>query len=323
MRSLLIVLCLGALAAPSDAAPNRMRVVRPKVVKKAKPRIRLEARQVQRPLNTRQPKTEVKHYQMGEGRGHTLVFLHGLGGEPGGPMMDGVFKAMQAQGLSATVHAPLLREVRRSDTGKIVSESRQTMTEQLRHARGVIDAQPGKVILFGHSFGAKAALILAREYPDKVKAIIAVAPSVKMLHAYWKSISGERGLADGAQMQAVFAQRQRSLESRIAATKDPELRQNLAENLNYHKIMRDMIGHSESTFEQGVRVPTIVFHGSQDLAVSKHYVKRFAEDNRKVNLVTYPHHDHHLVGPSPKTTREVRQDVGRRVVDFIDQLAPQ
>tara|TARA_R110002096_G_scaffold16898_1_gene57561 strand:- start:339 stop:1397 length:1059 start_codon:yes stop_codon:yes gene_type:complete len=328
VRPLLIAFCLGtlaSLASQGHAAPANRTAMKAKKAKAKKAKIpRREGRptrKVERALHpVKPPKTEVQRYRLGEGPAKTVIFLHGLGGEPGGPMMRGVLKGMQNHGVSAHVFAPLLREVRRNDQGEIVSQSRQSMTEQLRHARGVIEAQPGKVILFGHSFGAKAALILAKEYPNKVEAIVAVAPSVKMLHAYWKSLSGESGLAEPARMQAVFATRQTDLKTRIANTHDPVLKENLAESLNYHKIMRDLIGHQEAQFETGVKVPTMVFHGDMDQAVSKHYVRRFAEDNHNVKLVTYPKHDHSLMGPSAKTTRDVRLDVGRRTAEFLSGL---
>ena len=176
MRILAIVAFTIGFVASAHAAP---------VVKVAKPKtkFRLKAAKAKelkvRPvkpaqkaeLHQQRPKTIVQNWTTGNGRDHRVVFLHGLGGVPDGPMINGIVRSLHKQGVSATFKAPLLREVKMNAQGEIIKEKVQTMTEQLRHAREVIRSQPGKIVLFGHSFGAKASLLLAKEFPEKISAL--------------------------------------------------------------------------------------------------------------------------------------------------------
>ncbi len=317
---ILIALLLG-FSAPVVEAQGRgaaKKVKQP--VQALKARIRVPVRPVAPRTALRQkPNTIVKKWTTGNGEGHSIVFLHGLGGVPEGPMIKTILQGLDGQNVSATVHAPLLREVTTNDRGEVTGESLQTMSEQLRHAREVIRSQPGKVVLFGHSFGAKAALVLAREFPDKVSKVIAVAPSVKMLHSYWKSLSGERGLADAGRMNTVLVAHGNKLRGKLERTQDVEVAEQLREAIKYNTVMRDLIEHNEVGIETNMPVPTVVFHGAKDAAVSIHYVRRFAEANQKVNLVTYKNHDHHLMGPSAKASKDVRMDVARHIAEFLER----
>ena len=95
VRPLLIAFCLGtlaSLASQGHAAPANRTAMKAKKAKAKKAKIpRREGRptrKVERALHpVKPPKTEVQRYRLGEGPAKTVIFLHGLGGEPGGPMM--------------------------------------------------------------------------------------------------------------------------------------------------------------------------------------------------------------------------------------------
>ena len=143
-------------------------------------------------------------YQIGTGTPEgTLVFLHGMGGEPG-DLFDDLAKSLGRTGSSFTAVSPWLRT-----PGKASS-----MTEQLDRARAAIAAQPGNVILVGHSFGGKAALQLAKEFPGKVIGVVGLAPSVKMAYSFWKGLTGERVLPDPIARQVKQADLEDNLEVR-------------------------------------------------------------------------------------------------------------
>jgi alpha-beta hydrolase superfamily lysophospholipase len=61
--------------------------------------------------------------------------------------------------------------------------------------------------------------------------------------------------------------------------------------------MRDLIQFQEPRVESGIRTPTLVFHGTDDRAVSIHYARRFAEPDRNpgATLVELPGTGHQFL----------------------------
>lgn len=178
------------------------------------------------------------------------------------------------------------------------------MTDQLHRARRAIDAEPGPVLLVGHSFGGKAAVNLAAEYPkEKVTGVIGLAPSVNMLQSYWKQRTGERTLPrDPTVMRDEFARLQRDLAKDLARAKasgDRRAIAAVATEVAYAQTMADMVEHDEHRTETTVTRPMLVLHGTGDRAVSIHYARRFAESNRgAVEFVELPDVDHGFGHPT-------------------------
>ena len=197
----------------------------------------------------------------------TLVFLHGLGDSPDTPIIQRLVGALGREGASVEIIAPWLRPVT-VDAGGIVSPAGvQTMSYQLNEARRAIRATNGQVVLVGHSFGGKAALALAKEFPGKVKGVVALAPSVKMLYSYWKGLTGERGLPDAARIGRVLGEQRTALQQQLAKADKPQLVRQIKSELGYLDVMRDLARYDEPGLERGVTTPTLVLHGTEDAAV--------------------------------------------------------
>jgi pimeloyl-ACP methyl ester carboxylesterase len=194
-----------------------------------------------------------------------------------------------------------------------------TMSDQLQRARAVIDAQDGPVILMGHSFGGKAALKLAQQYPrEKVPAVVTLAPSVNMLHAYWKKVTGERQLPAPEIVQARLARVEASIQHRLSSLPKDASEEEVASlqgHLEQVRFMIDLAKNDEHGTETSVTRPTLVFHGTEDESVSIHYARRFAEANpRSVQMVELP-----AVGHEFDASRRVRQQMGEELTKFIDR----
>ncbi len=253
------------------------------------------------------------------------IFLHGLGGEPNTHLIRNIFAELEQRGAAIEVTAPWLRPVAVDGRGEIREAGVHTMTDQLRRARAAIEAQPGPVVLIGHSFGGKAALQLAKEYPGKVKAVVAIAPSVKMLYAYYKQITGQRGLPDRATVERALDQHHRGLEQTLARPGlDQRTQKGLRSELRYLQVMRDLAAHDEPRMEQGIATPTLVLHGTDDQAVSIHYTRRLAEANPGMQLVEYPGLDHGMskwqgLHQDQQATQGAARDAARRIHEFAYQ----
>jgi pimeloyl-ACP methyl ester carboxylesterase len=178
--------------------------------------------------------------------------------------------------------------------GDLYAAGPHTMSDQLVRASEVIEAQPGRVVLVGHSFGGKAALNLARTHADKVSCVVGLAPSIQMLYAYWKNLTGERGLPSDGRIVEQRLKNERSrlewLQGQAKAKNDKKAIRELYEALSYHGVMEDLIAFDEARVELGVTKPTLVIHGTEDAAVSVHYARRFAQarENPGVKLVEIP-----------------------------------
>jgi pimeloyl-ACP methyl ester carboxylesterase len=204
------------------------------------------------------------------------------------------------------------------------------MTDQLARARAEIAKHDGPVVLIGHSFGGKAALALAKEMPDKVKGVIAIAPSVKMLYAYWKNLTGERGLPESREtIIARLAEHEETLRGKLATAGDDKLKaRKLRGELGYLKTMQDLALHDETNMELDVGVPVLMLHGTDDESVSIHYAHRFAEANPKVKLVEYPGLGHGMDAADKelgraareKLEREAHKDMSVRIHGFLKEL---
>jgi pimeloyl-ACP methyl ester carboxylesterase len=247
--------------------------------------------------------------------------MHGLGGEPEGhdkllgPLLTPEHRSFIGDALGRGEAVRVVAPYMRPESGKGI----HTMTDQLQRARAVIDAQDGPVILMGHSFGGKAAIKLAQEYgPDKVTGVIALAPSVNMLYSYWKQVTGERGLPKDPQViDARLGQVEASLARRVATTPTPRTKLEKLElgqlrgELQYARQMRDLVRHDEASMEGpgALQRPMLLFHGTEDKAVSIHYAQRFAEGNApNVKLVTLPEVDHGF-GTEPPVTKAMAREI--------------
>jgi len=262
-----------------------------------------------------------RRWQTGPGvpRG-TVIFLHGLGCNPDDPVITSLVRELGRRSGPYNVVSPWLRPVRMGTRGP-VSDGLHTMSDQLRRARVAIEQQPGKVVLMGHSFGGKAALQLAREYPDKVACVVGLAPSVNMLHAYWKQLSGERGLPrDMGRVQlAITAHRGRLVQQlrQARAQGDREAAGQLSEAVGYADVMKDLVAFDEPRVETGLRTPTLLLHGTEDQAVSIHYARRFVEHNPGARLVEIPGVGHGFKAP-PGSRRNVSAELAEPIHRFIN-----
>ena len=250
-------------------------------------------------------------WQIGRGKPTTtVVFMHGLGGSPEGygPLVRDL---LGKRGLAATGAVRVVAPYMRPEDGP------HTMSDQLERARAVIDREPGPVILMGHSFGGKAALKLAQEYPQaKVPAVVALAPSVNMLHAYWKRMTGESGLPSRDVVEARLAQAEAGMVhelGKLPAGDDSEHAHYLKSEIQQVRFMRDLAVNDERGTESSVKTPTLVFHGTDDSAVSVHYAQRFAAANApSVKLVVLPNVGHGLDASPP-----VKRDMAQKIATFV------
>jgi pimeloyl-ACP methyl ester carboxylesterase len=288
------------------------------------------------PSNRRDP-LATQQWKVGQGPPRaTILFLHGLGCGPDGQLIKrlvGAFNQLPG-GASYKVVAPWLRPVRKNSRGTIVSAGCHTMSDQLQRARQVLRGENRPVVLLGHSFGGKAALQLAREFPDKVSCVVGLAPSVNMLYSYWKNLTGERGLPDDAQRICRKLDRyQNRLRDQLATARrsgDRDAIANAKEQLDYHTTMKDLVQFNEPRVERGIRTPTLVLQGTEDRAVSVHYARRFADRARNpgVQLTELQGLDHHflkykasalLPTVDRRATERVTQQMAARISGFIDQ----
>jgi len=258
-------------------------------------------------------------YRIGTGapRG-TLVFLHGWGGAPGGELFDRLAEGIATSGGSFTAVAPWLRA--RGDPA-----APHTMSGQLALARAAIAALPGPVVLVGHSFGGKAALALAKELPSKVVGVVGLAPSVNMAHAYWKGLTGERGLPSPARMLETYAVEEHKLEAELAALPetDSERAHEIRSALADLRFQKDLARYDEPALESHLATPTLVFHGTEDGAVSIHYARRFAETNAdRVRLVELPGEGHGLADAVGAIASEVTAFADARFASSVSRGQP-
>jgi pimeloyl-ACP methyl ester carboxylesterase len=265
------------------------------------------------------------------------VFLHGLGGSPKGMPLPGLEGELAKLGVALKMEAPWLRPVEIDDEGYARSTGTHTMTDQLARARAEIAKHDGPVVLIGHSFGGKAAIALAKEMPGKVKGVIAIAPSVKMLYAYYKNLTQQKGLPEREAVVARLGEHERWLTGEIAKT-DSLAREardqgddrraaglsgkvrGLRGELDYLKTMQDLALHDETNMELNVGVPVLMLHGTDDHAVSIHYARRFAEANPKVKLVEYEGIGHGMDSEDRRLERDARKDMVGQIHGFLKEL---
>jgi len=252
----------------------------------------------------------------------TIVYLHGLGCEPNDPVIRRLVREFDRRRDGYLVVAPWLRPVAADGRGKLVEAGPHTMSDQLQRARRVIEQQEGRVVLMGHSFGGKAALQLAREYPHKVACVVGLAPSVNMLYSYWKRLTGERGLpADTHRLQRTIAAHRDRLGAelqRALGRADRKAADELRSAVEYADVMRDLTGFNEPGVESGVRTPTLVLQGTADEAVSIHYSRRFAQQNPGVRLFELEGVSHAFRAPQ-QPLRDVTREMAPRITSFINQ----
>jgi pimeloyl-ACP methyl ester carboxylesterase len=256
------------------------------------------------------PPPVVWHLGHGEPKS-TIIFMHGLGGDP--------------EELKEVVTAMLTPQGPNAGAVKVIAlwmrpqRGPHTMTDQLERARKVIDATPGPVFLMGHSFGGKAALMLAKEYPhEKVRGLIGMAPSVNMLQSFWKKVTGERELPPQEVTEPALAAHEAYLVDKLThlpPDADHKEVKSMRSLLRHVRLMKDLARHDEPGVEGDVKRPTLVFHGTEDEAVSIHYARRFAAANpQRVKMVELPGVNHAF-----KTNPEVVHDMGRHVQAFVQQ----
>jgi len=299
-----ITFVLLGLAIGADAAADEQRAPAP------------------RPASTARPAAPVRYRTGPRGAERArIVFLHGLGDHPGTSMGRRLARELDRAGIATDIVAPWLRETEVAEDGWATPTGPHTMSGQLARIRDVLDAADGPVFLVGHSFGGRAALQLRHD--PRVLGVIGLAPSVKMVHAYWKEITGERGLPDAA----TVVRRLRSRADQLRAEWEETGSLRLSSEISYTELMADAASFDEPASELGVTTPTLVFHGAEDRAVSIHYARRFAEQNPGVELVEYPETDHSLIQYRPRTlTLEwdtepedtTMRDVARRIGRFIE-----
>lgn len=243
----------------------------------------------------------------------TFVYMHGLDGEP----------AAQQHLLERVLTPKGPGSVKIIGVWMRPEHGLHTMTDQLARARKVIQETPGPVFLLGYSFGGKAALHLATEFPkEKVPALITLAPAVNMLYAYWEKVTGQRGVPSPAVVESVLAQRHADLVLNLEAIpvdddsdETQELRAELMGSLGSVARMRDLNHHDEPGVEKNVTRPTLVLHGSNDRAIWIGHAHGFAAANpNAVKLVELPDVGHRFQNIPPQTERVMADEIAAFVL---------
>ena len=261
--------------------------------------------------------------KLAKGEGPRIVYLHGLGGGPGS-MSTRFGRALAKAGVTGKMVAPWLRPMQIVGGGELRQVGNHTMSDQIARAKAIIEEEPGPVVLIGHSFGGKLALKLALDMPDRVVGVVGLAPSVKMLHAYYKQLTGRSGLpADKAEIAGVLAREHARL---VRKAEETDFGWG---DVHYNETMADLIQHDEPVSDRGPNKPMLVFHGTHDQAVSIHYVRRLAQDNPAVTLKEYAGFGHGLdlyVAKGRrwvfdrKATNRATGEMARLIKDYIDTL---
>lgn len=276
------------------------------------PELRGRAFAVEAPSDTRLDLgSKGLRYTIGSGPSEgTLVFLHGWNGGPGG-LFDALASELGKSGHSFTAVAPWLRSP--SD------DAPHTMTNQLARARAAIEATEGPVVLVGHSFGGKAALALAKELTGKVVGVVGLAPSVNMAYSYWKTFSGERGLPAPKVAAKRYLSREKMLRKELGridrGSEEGEQRASAIEQeVSDLDFQRDLVTHDEPALESHLATPTLVFQGTDDRAVSVHYIRRFAETNvDQVHLVELTGESHQFANSIPSIAQPLADFASRQL----------
>ncbi|MFH1129914.1 MAG: alpha/beta hydrolase [Pseudomonadota bacterium] len=253
------------------------------------------------------------------GRGRplaTVIFLHGLGGGPGGITNERVIRAFSRHGGAFRIVSPGLRPVEMRGE-EILDRGPHTMSDQLQRIRHIIDRTEGKIIPVGHSFGGKATNKLAREYPDRIPCVVQINPSVNMLYSYWKRLTGERGVpADRQTVSRRLEQHETWLRDQreVARSARQSDRVDLFDGeLGFLTTMRDLLNFNETAQETGIHKPTLVLKGTADDAASVHYARRYAQDpeNTGITMIEFEGLDHHLLAYKTLPDGEIVMDQRR------------
>lgn len=233
-------------------------------------------------------------FSVGEGEPQsTVIFMHGMGSGP--QHNNNLIRTL----LTPPKGSPAVRVISiwmRPQTGL------HTMTDQLARARAAIDAQPGPVTLMGHSFGAKAAVKLAAEYPEeKVKSVVALAPAVGMIPRFLKRYGGQQTMPAPHEVRPIVVDVQRQFARKLAvarAADDPHAIAANARRLEFSRQIEDLLDHDEHGIERNVTRPVLVIHGTDDEQVSIGRARGFAARNKgTVKLVELPAVDHNFRHP--------------------------
>jgi pimeloyl-ACP methyl ester carboxylesterase len=212
----------------------------------------------------------------------TILYLHGLGGDPGkSGVLKRVMKGLERRGESYDVVAPCLRR-------EGVDSGEQPMTYQVEQAIRAMKDIKGPVIVVGHSMGGLLGLYCQKlpELENRVQATVCFAPSVCMLKASWKWMTGNRELPEPTAQN--LEQMRKTYDRALAGAKKPEDRA-------YLTTMRDMVGwEPRMSSIPRTTAPTLVVYGDQDEAVSPHYLDRLADKvaNPGVTAAKLPGVDH-------------------------------
>ena len=172
----------------------------------------------------------------------TLVLLHGLGGVPDEQLFVRMLEDLAARGANLRVVSPWLRS----------PDKQHLFSEELARARGAIAGlhDTGPLFLVGYSLGGKAANALARELGGRVSGVVGLAPAVGMVR--------DRSRLDPELPAAQVVRVLKAREAAALARGDSE------EAARWH-YLADAAQFDERRLETGVRVPTLVITGRQDV----------------------------------------------------------
>ncbi len=196
---------------------------------------------------------EIKLYYEEYGEGHPFIVLHGNGGSIGSsskfmPHLIDKYKVIaidsRAQGKSTDTNAPLSYMQMASDVNVL-----------LNHLK--LDS----VYVWGHSDGAIVSLILAMEYPKKIKKILAFAPNIT---------------PDSA---AVY---QCAIDDSKKITKE-------SDDALTRKLNRLMIDYPNIPFSRlsEIKIPVLLMVGDRDIIKHQHTLRIF-QNIPKSNLCILP-----------------------------------